>query len=154
MAAPHHMPHAKLPDQATLLSLYLKDDLSFAEIGERYGVAPKTVWSTMRRRQIRAAGQWPLKSRRPNNYVRVGMKQRKRLDSITAEMVKHEINHAVATLPTQKKIIAELSGVSAFSVGRIANGHYERITRTTAERIMRAIEKLERQKKSGARHGA
>lgn len=137
-------PHAKLPGKAALEKLYVKDGLSYRQIGEKFGCPPKTVYNTMKRRADAAGTTWPLKQGVYGWEKRKAAKHSEvRWDGVTAEMVKYELHHARATLGVTLLEITKLAGVSKDTVWQISSGHRKRISRATAHKIMGAIEKLE-----------
>lgn len=136
--------HAILPPKAELERLYVVQGLSYAEIGEKYGVPPKTVYNCMVRRARKAGSPWPLKKGRPGWGTRMG---RKRWDSITAQMVRAEVLYCVERYPVSQVRINELAGLPRGAVHRITcsgPSASKRISRQTAAKIMEAVEAIEK----------
>ncbi len=138
------LPHAKLPDKARLERLYVEEGLSFREIGERYGVPAKTVYNCMVRRSRKAGTPWPLKQGQPGWGRRMG---RKRWDSVTAVMVRAEILLCVERYGVTQLDIDRLAGLNHNACQRITcrgPSASKRISRMTAQKIMGAIEAIEK----------
>lgn len=146
------LPHAKLPDKATLEKIYVVEGLSFAEIAARYDVKPKTVYNTMKLRAQKAGTTWPLKQgRRPDWRHRAASK---RWDSVTAVMVRAEIREFCTKTGTTRRELAAMAGLTKGTVEQISCGSLTRISRQTAEKVMAAIEAAEiaEKRRKGAEH--
>lgn len=145
MIDPSH-PHAKLPDKATLERLYVRDNLSFKEIGDRYGVTAKVVYNNMKRRADKAGTAWPLKTQRPDWRARAAKKHSEvRWDAVTTVMLRAEIRECREVHGVTNHRIAELAGLHPSQVDQIAAPKGRpRVSRTTAERLMRGIVEVER----------
>lgn len=158
MIDPSH-PHAKLPDKATLERLYVRENLSFKEIGDRYGVTKKVVYNNMKRRADKAGTAWPLKQQRPDWRARAAKKHSEgRWDSVTTIMLRAEIRECRETYGVTSDRIAELAGLHPSIIDTIAapNGR-KRVSRTTAEKVMRGVTQVEKRARlsaAGARRHA
>lgn len=140
----------RLPGKADLEREFLAG-ATYAQLARKYGVQhPQTVLTTMKRRARREGTRWPLK--RDSHLFRQRLSSvcsETRWDGITAVMVRAEILEAVKTLGVTRREIARRSGVGERTVYEVSTGVRQRISRATAQRIMRAIEALEKSHPSG-----
>ena len=121
-----------LPAPHVLRQLYVGRGLSLTEIGQIYGVRRDAVYKALRRDARIGGHPWPLKGH-PNSPA-----HNRQRDTITTLGIRDEILEA----PVSRPRLAELSGVSRHTIQQIAKGHHTRCRRQTAEKIMRAIERL------------
>lgn len=144
MAAAKTLPHARLPGKTALEREYVAG-ASFAELAEKYGVNTKTVNNTMRLRAKKAGTTWPLKQGRPGWEKRKANKHAERAwDSVTAKMIRLELQDIRALTGVTLEAIATEAGVSQTTVWQIHSGRRERCARSTAEKIMVVVERLEK----------
>lgn len=140
MPAAHRLPHQKLPDKAELERLYLRENLSFDQLAERFGVRRKTVYNTMKTRREKAGEPWPLKSRRADWRARAGRKTSQTRDTVVSTMIRLEILHARDDLGLTGCEIARRAGVSQTAIWDTVSGRRARLQRATAQAIMAVIE--------------
>ena len=134
MATARNLRHAKLPGKEALEAEYLAG-ASFSELAEKYGVNTKTVNNTMRLRAQKAGTTWPLKQGRPGWERRKAKKHAERAhDSITAKMIRYELQDIQALTGVSLREIAERSGVPLGTVK--SRAHY------ALENLRLALEEL------------
>jgi transposase len=142
-ATGRHPNWGALPPKAELERMFL-GGMSYAQIAKRYGVGrPQTVLTTMKRRARREGTPWPLK--RDNHIYRQQrrLSSHPRWDSVTTVMIRAEIHDACKNLGITKRDIIRRSGVGERTIYQVSSGARDRISRTTAHKIMAAIEQLE-----------
>jgi hypothetical protein len=139
-----HPNWGSLPGKVALENEFLRG-ATYAQLGRKYGVRPQTVLGTMKRRAKRAGTPWPLKQGTHLHQQRLGrVCGETRWDSITASMIRLELDNAIKTMPdvTLRRIAARAK-VGERTVYETHSGARPRISRKTAQKIMRVIEALE-----------
>jgi hypothetical protein len=136
----------KLPPRAELRRLYVQQNLSLAQIAQRYGTAVVTVRHTLARDARRDGVTWPLKARgaghwrnRKSAAIHTGR------DECRNILVAAEIREAMESFELSQTAFAALAEISQAQVSRIlstsATGYCRRTTAQKVERTVRDLEK-------------
>jgi len=130
----------KTPEYAVIRELYMYQNMSYRDIGERFNVDVASVYRRAKNEAIKRDHEWPMVPVRAHTQGRAG---RARCDSVDARMVKAELEEAAESLSMQYKDIAVKAGLHPQLVYNLTAGIRTRIARSTAEKIMTAIQELE-----------
>jgi transposase len=133
-------PHAKLPDWHTLRRLYVQQDLSLTQIGQRYGVPAKTVYNNMSRRAKKHGYPWPLKQPVEGWQRRQTAKiAQARWDSVSTVLLRAELRECSERFGVTFVELAARAGMSRQQIHAITGGFVPRVSRRTCERLMGAV---------------
>lgn len=136
-------PHwGALPDKRTLEAEFVRGE-TYGQLGRKYGVRPQTVLSTMKRRALRDGTAWPLKQGSPRLRLQRQLND-PRWDSVSALLIRGELDESCATYGVTLRGIACLARVGERTVYEVHAGSRARISRATAHKLMAAIESIER----------
>lgn len=129
------MPRAALPGPRLLVDLYVRQDLTYRQIADRYGCTPRTVQSHLEKAATALGLSWPLKSPAKARAGRTG--------SVPTLLLRAEIVHCIQTYRVTQVQLAEACGMPVNHLHQITSGHRRRVQLSTARKIQRGIEAVE-----------